>query len=358
MTHSELQTHAQALLELRDVKVCQQTESGMLKVVDGVDFTVAKGRTLGLVGESGCGKSMTAKAILNIQPKGFVCTGNIVLHQNGEPPLDLLRLGQKSKELRSVRGGKIAMIFQEPMAAFSPLYTIGNQMMEMVRAHRAKQRKEAEAVCIEMLRLVGIPDPERAMNRYPHEFSGGMMQRIMIAMALSCRPELLIADEPTTALDVTIQAQVLELMKELQQEFGMAMLFITHDLATVAEMCDEVAVMYLGKIVEKASVTDIFSRPMHPYTKGLIGSIPKIGQKQERLESIEGTVPVPIDLPPMCGFYDRCKERIPGLCNRQEVPVTRVSSDHTVRCFLHSDEHTGTTDNPIEKTGDSLCPRP
>lgn len=231
------------------------------------------------------------------------------------------------------------MIFQEPMTAFSPMYTIGNQIMESILIHRTKDKKEAKKIALEMLSKVGISDEAKRFDQYPHEFSGGMRQRAMISMALSCNPELLIADEPTTALDVTIQAQVMELMKGLQKEFGMAILLVTHDLGIIAEMCDEVAVMYLGKIVEQSTVGEIFKNPKHPYTKGLLNSMPKLaGNRNKRLESIEGTVPMPIDMPPMCGFYDRCKDRIEGVCNKQAVPKTRISDNHMVRCFLYTKE--------------------
>ena len=227
------------------------------------------------------------------------------------------------------------MIFQEPMTSFSPLYTMGNQLMEAIMLHKTQDKEEARKIAVEMLRKVGIANPEERIDEYPHEFSGGMRQRVMIAMALSCEPEILIADEPTTALDVTIQAQVLELMKELQESFGMSILFITHDLGVVAEMCDHVCVMYLGKIVEQAPVDDIFHKPAHPYTLGLLKSIPKIGHKNdEPLESIEGVVPVPLDLPSMCGFCDRCDKKIEGLCDRYEVPMAEIGPGHFVRCFL------------------------
>jgi len=225
------------------------------------------------------------------------------------------------------------------MTAFSPMYTIGNQIMEAVLIHRTKNKKEARQITLDMLRKVGISDEEKRFEQYPHEFSGGMRQRAMISMALSCNPELLIADEPTTALDVTIQAQVLDLMKSLQREFGMAILLVTHDLGIIAEMCDEVAVMYLGKIVEHGTVKEIFRNPKHPYTKGLMRSMPRLGgSKRERLQSIEGSVPLPVNMPPMCGFYDRCSERIEGVCNAAYAPNVRLADDHTVRCFLYADE--------------------
>ncbi|WP_306220655.1 ABC transporter ATP-binding protein [Cohnella sp. WQ 127256] len=319
-------------------------DKGVMHAVDGVDFEIKRGKTLGLVGESGCGKSLTSRSIIGINPKECETTGIIQYDSamDSSEPLDLLSLHPNSKQIRSIRGRKIAMIFQEPMTAFSPMYTIGNQIMEAIRIHRTKNKKEAKKIALEMLSKVGISDQEKRFNQYPHEFSGGMRQRAMISMALSCNPELLIADEPTTALDVTIQAQVLELMKSLQQEFGMAILLVTHDLGIIAQMCDEVAVMYLGKIVEQAPVRELFSNPKHPYTKGLMKSMPRLGGgKGQRLDSIEGSVPMPIDMPPMCGFYDRCKDRIEGVCNARAVRKTQISEQHSVKCFLYSDERGG-----------------
>ncbi|MFK7696322.1 ABC transporter ATP-binding protein [Paenibacillus sp. HJGM_3] len=325
------------LLSVRDLKIRIRMDAGTLAAVDGVDFEIKKGKTLGLVGESGCGKSLTSRAIISINPKECETSGSIVYQPGAEHssmPIDLLRMDPKGRQIRAIRGKKISMIFQEPMTAFSPMYSIGNQIMEAILIHRTKNKREAKQIALEMLRKVGISDEEKRFEQFPHEFSGGMRQRAMIAMSLSCNPELLIADEPTTALDVTIQAQVLELMKELQKEFGMAILLVTHDLGIIAEMCDEVAVMYLGKIVEQSTVKEIFNNPKHPYTKGLLHSMPKLGRKNNRLESIEGTVPLALNMPQMCGFYDRCKERMPGVCDNQAVPLTRVSPEHTVRCFL------------------------
>ena len=331
------------LLSVKDLKIRIKVENGELHAVDGVDFAIKKGTTLGLVGESGCGKSLTSRAIIGINPKECRTTGSI-RYRTGEEAhsVDLLELDPRGKQIRRIRGRKIAMIFQEPMTAFSPMYTIGNQIMEAILIHRTKDKKEAKKIALEMLGKVGISDQEKRFDQYPHEFSGGMRQRAMISMALSCNPELLIADEPTTALDVTIQAQVLELMKSLQQEFGMAILLVTHDLGVIAEMCDEVAVMYLGKIVEQAPVKEIFYNPKHPYTKGLLKSMPRLGGgKGTRLDSIEGSVPMPIDLPPMCGFYERCQDRIEGVCNVQSVPKTLLSDTHMVRCFLYPTEPEG-----------------
>jgi peptide/nickel transport system ATP-binding protein len=343
------------VLEAEDLRVQLPTENGVLTAVDGVTFTLQAGRTLGLVGESGSGKSLTAKTLLRLNPKQFEESGRVTLHETSqEDQIDLMELRRDGAAIRSVRGRRVAMIFQEPMSAFSPLYTIGNQIMEAILLHRTSDRVEAREICVGMMQRVGIADAERRVDQYPHEFSGGMLQRALIAMALSCEPEVLIADEPTTALDVTIQAQVLELMRELQQEFGMAILFITHDLAVVAEMCDEVAVMYLGRIVERAPVREIFKHPKHPYTKGLLRSIPRIGMgRQERLYAIEGTVPQAIDMPPMCGFADRCTMRIDGVCDTARPRRFEVSPEHEVSCFLHDED--GTRDALAaghESTGD------
>jgi peptide/nickel transport system ATP-binding protein len=335
----------QPLLSVQNLKIRIQMDNGEMKAVDGVDFEIHKGKTLGLVGESGCGKSLTSRAIISINPKECETSGSIVYRSDNEASLkklDLLSLNPTGKQIRSIRGRKIAMIFQEPMTAFSPMYTIGNQIMEAIQIHRTKNKKEAKKIALEMLAKVGISDQEKRFDQYPHEFSGGMRQRAMISMALSCNPEILIADEPTTALDVTIQAQVLELMRSLQAELGMAILLVTHDLGIIAQMCDEVAVMYLGKIVEQAPVKEIFYNPKHPYTKGLLKSMPRLGgDKSKRLDSIEGSVPMPINMPPMCGFYERCKDRIEGVCNTQAVPKTRISDQHSVRCFLYSEQREG-----------------
>jgi peptide/nickel transport system ATP-binding protein len=342
--HGERKEHP--ILSVRDLKISIGMDNGIMNAVDGVDFHIYKGKTLGLVGESGCGKSLTSRSLIGINPKECETSGSIVYHSpadnNELNGIDLLSLKPTGKKIRSIRGRRISMIFQEPMTAFSPMYTIGNQIMEAIRTHRTRNKKDAKKIALEMLAKVGISDQEKRFDQYPHEFSGGMRQRAMISMALSCNPELLIADEPTTALDVTIQAQVLELMKGLQAEYGMAILLVTHDLGIIAEMCDEVAVMYLGKIVEQAPVKEIFANPKHPYTKGLMRSMPRLGgNKGKRLESIEGSVPVPIDMPPMCGFYDRCKDRIEGVCNRSAVPVTTLSADHSVRCFLYAEQSEG-----------------
>lgn len=337
-------TQNQQLLEVNNLKVDITTDDGVLNAVRGINITINKGRTLGLVGESGCGKSLTSKAILGINPKNCKSSGEILFHKNDET-FDLLKLKHGGKEIRAIRGSEISMIFQEPMTAFSPMYTIGNQIMENAILHITKNKSEAKKLTIEMMKLVGIANSEKRFKQYPHEFSGGMLQRALIAMALICKPSIIIADEPTTALDVTIQAQILELMQKLQKELNMAILFITHDLGTVAAMCEEVAVMYLGEIVEYASVNDIFYNPKHPYTKGLLDSIPKLGSNEKRLTSIDGVVPVPYNLPPGCGFYDRCPNRIDGLCNKDNIPNWDLGSNHYVKCMLYEKEATSDDSN-------------
>lgn len=323
------------ILKVEDLKVHFNTDEGVLKAVDGVSFSMKRGKSMGLVGESGCGKSVTSQAILRLVPPNGIITGEMV-YSRDDRQTDIGALQSNTGEILKIRGRDISMIFQEPMTSFSPLYTMGDQLMEALLLHKTKDKKEARTLAIEMLRKVGIANPESRIDEYPHEFSGGMRQRVMIAMALSCEPDILIADEPTTALDVTIQAQVLELMKDLQKSFGMSILFITHDLGVVAEMCDEVCVMYLGKIVEKANVDTIFHGPLHPYTTGLLKSIPKLGSKSdEDLESIEGNVPVPVGLAPQCGFCDRCDKKIDGLCDKFDVPMAEIEEGHFVRCFLY-----------------------
>ena len=321
------------IIEVKDLKVNIRIDEGTLTAVRGVNFEIRRGETLGLVGESGCGKSLTSKAILGINDKKCSASGQIIFDTDNMGKVDLLSLNPRGKEIRSVRGKQISMIFQEPMVAFSPMYTIGNQINEAALLHITKDKKEAREVSLDVMKKVGIANAEKRYDQYPHEFSGGMLQRALIAMALVCKPKLLIADEPTTALDVTIQAQILELMKELQKDFGMSILFITHDLGTVAKMCDRVAVMYLGKIVESGPAVEIYKNPQHPYTRGLLGSVHKIGTKaQERLFSIEGTVPLALNLPAGCGFYQRCSERIEGVCDVHDPELVPIGEDHKIAC--------------------------
>jgi peptide/nickel transport system ATP-binding protein len=331
----------ETVIQVKDLKINIKVDNDILTAVRGVGFYINKGETLGLVGESGCGKSLTSKAILGINPSNCKSEGEILFNSDAKGGVDLLRLPPRGKEIRNIRGKQISMIFQEPMVAFSPLYTIGNQISEAARLHITKDKKKAKEISLEMMKKVGIANAEKRYDQYPHEFSGGMLQRALIAMALVCKPKLLIADEPTTALDVTIQAQILDLMKSLQGEFGMSILFITHDLGTVAKMCDRVAVMYLGKIVETASVEEIYKNPKHPYTKGLMGSVHKIAsKKQERLFAIEGTVPMAFNLPKGCGFYDRCQERIDGVCNKENPELLDIGDGHLLSCFAQGDRIT------------------
>ena len=328
------------ILEVRNLQVDIQMDDHVLNAVRGVDFSMKKGQTLGLVGESGCGKSVTSKAILGINPDNCTARGEILYRTKSGKVLNLIELEHDGALYRSLRGAELAMIFQEPMTAFSPLYTIGNQLTEIIHLHEPDVTKAAarERV-LEMLRKVGIANPEKRIDQYPHEFSGGMLQRALIAMMLCCSPDFLIADEPTTALDVTIQAQILELMRSLQKEFGMSILFITHDLGTVANMCDHVAVMYLGQIVEYGTVRQIFHDPQHPYTKGLLRSLPRMDQDRgKKLYVIDGVVPLPVGMPPSCGFHDRCEHCMEGTCDCQDIREYTVESGHMVRCVRMEQE--------------------
>lgn len=324
-----------ALLEVKNLKTEFRTEDGSFFAVDDVSFVLEAGQTLGIVGESGCGKSVTSLSIMRlIQTPGRIAQGEIIY--KGKNLLSL-----NDSEMRKIRGNEIAMIFQEPMTSLNPVFTCGYQIEEVIRLHRPELSSEKiRERAIEMLKLVGIPSPAQRYEEYPHQLSGGMRQRVMIAMALSCDPKLLIADEPTTALDVTIQAQILDLMRYLQRDFGTSMILITHDLGVVAEMCTNVAVMYAGKVVEYGTVEDIFYRPLHPYTKGLLNSIPhfKHGEHLERLQTIPGSVPSPLKWPTTCRFQDRC-DRVQEKC-RQQMPElqSNSSSSHSVRCFF---PHTG-----------------
>ncbi len=323
----------QPIIQVKNLGVNIKMDEGLLTPVRGVDFVIHPGETLGLVGESGCGKSLTSKAILAINDKKCSATGEILFRDENEQIVDILKMNPRGKEIRAIRGKQISMIFQEPMVAFSPMYTIGNQINEATLLHITKDKKKAKEISINMMKLVGIANAEKRFDQYPHEFSGGMLQRALIAMALVCKPRLLIADEPTTALDVTIQAQILELMQSLQKELGMAILFITHDLGTVAKMCDRVAVMYLGRIVETGTAKEIYKKPQHPYTKGLMGSVHKIGSlKADRLFSIEGTVPLALNLKPGCGFYERCGDRIEGVCDKIDPETMCLGGTHCVAC--------------------------
>ena len=316
---------SEALLELRGLTVDFATDDGVVHAVDGLDLALGRGRTLGLVGESGCGKSVTSLAIMGLLPPENSKVGGKVVFEGR----DLLTLD--AHLIRDLRGARLAMIFQEPMTSLNPSYTIGDQIMEAIQRHQGLDKAAARARAIEVLKLVRISSPEKRIDDYPHKLSGGMRQRAMIAMALACGPQLLIADEPTTALDVTIQAQILDLMRGLRRDTGTAIILITHDLGVVAEMADDVAVMYAGQIVERASVGDLFARPEHPYTVGLLGSIPRLDEKRERLPSIEGRVPDMTRPPPGCRFAARCPFVEPA-CREAVPPLVEVAPDHLSRC--------------------------
>ena len=333
------------LLSVRDLRTHFALDEGVVQAVDGVSFDLRPGQTLGIVGESGCGKSITARSILRIVERpGRIVGGQILFNRpagrgnghGGTETIDLASLDANSPLMRQIRGGDIAMIFQEPMTSFSPVHTIGNQIMEAIMLHQRANKVQARREAIEMLRRVGMAQPHQRVDEYSHQLSGGMRQRAMIAMALSCNPVLLIADEPTTALDVTTQAQILDLMRGLQRDTGAAIMLITHDLGVVAEMCEEVAVMYLGRVVEQAPVDEIFHNPKHPYTRGLLGSIPRLsGEAGERLESITGTVPHPFRRPVGCAFSPRCPSFMPGTCDRAAPPLLPVGERHLAACYLY-----------------------
>jgi peptide/nickel transport system ATP-binding protein len=323
------------ILNVKDLQVHFHLDEGLLKAVDGVDFSLRKQKTLGLVGESGCGKSVSAQAILRIVPDPGEVEGEIWLRRKGGgPPVNLASLDPRGPEIRAIRGAEVGMIFQEPMKAFSPVHTVANQIVEGILLHTTDDKEEARQIALDTLARVHMPNPRQNIDAYPHQLSGGMRQRAMIAMALACQPSILIADEPTTAVDVTVQAQVLLLIKDLQAELGMSVVFITHDLGVIAEMADDVAVMYLGQIVEYADVDTIFHNPGHPYTIELLRSIPEVGMAaRTRLSTIEGTVPVPIGLPPGCRFASRCKRAVAGRCDMEDPQLVQVEDGHYVRCF-------------------------
>lgn len=332
------------LLEVHNLRTYFFLDEGTVRAVDGADFNVYRGQTLGIVGESGCGKSVTARSVLRIVARpGRITEGQILYHRflqrdghEVDEVVDITALDDHGPEIRSIRGAEIAMVFQEPMTSLSPVHTVGSQIMEAILLHQEVTKQEAKELAIEMLDRVGMPQPRRTVDRYPHELSGGMRQRAMIAMALSCQPALLIADEPTTALDVTTEAQILSLMRTLQQELGMAIMFITHNLGVIAQMTQHVVVMYLGKVVEEADVDAVFYNPKHPYTQALLRSIPRVGRKsRERLEVIKGSVPDPYNVPSGCPFYPRCSSFMPGKCDVLEPPYVEVEPGHTARCLLY-----------------------
>jgi oligopeptide/dipeptide ABC transporter ATP-binding protein len=324
-----------SLITVRELKVSFQTDEGVIKAVDNVSFDIKPGETLGVVGESGCGKSVTSLTIMNMLPKpaGKIDNGSIIFSTSNGDSIDITKLDPRSREMRSLRGSEISMIFQEPMSSLTPVYTIGRQIVESLLMEEEMTKEIAREKALEMLELVGIVPAEQRFREYPHQFSGGMRQRAMIAMALCRSPRLLIADEPTTALDVTIEAQILDLLKDMKDRLKMALMIITHDLGVIGEMADRVVVMYMGKIVERASCVDIFYRAAHPYTKGLLQSIPVIGRK-ERLHTIKGSVPGQFELPEGCLFHPRCPKAF-DKCLAQEPPEFRVGEDHGAKCWLY-----------------------
>ncbi len=329
------------LLDVQDLKIHFFTDEGVVRAVDGIDLTIERGRTLSLGGESGCGKSVACRSFLQIvHSPGRIVTGKILYHHIlGEglmETVDIALLKPRGRNIRAIRGKEISMIFQEPMTSLSPMYTVGNQIMENILLHTKITKQQARARSIELLDKVGIPKPDRLVDEYPFRLSGGMRQRAMIAMALSCNPNILIADEPTTALDVTTQANILDLMLDLQKQYHMALLFITHDLGVVAEIADDVAVMYMGKIVERSDVNTIFNAPKHPYTQALLHSIPKITMKREELDPIKGMVPNPYRRPGGCPFHPRCAKALPE-CSRIVPIVTALGENHSVQCLLYED---------------------
>jgi peptide/nickel transport system ATP-binding protein len=332
------------LLEVNNLKTYFFLDEGTVRAVDGASLKIKRGKTLGVVGESGCGKSVTARSILRIvESPGRIVEGNITYHRQlreGDAfsmaeVVELTELDPRGSEIRAIRGNEIAMVFQEPMTSLAPVYTIGDQIKETILLHQDVDEAEAREKTIDILSRVGMPKPSQTVESYPFEMSGGMRQRGVIAMALSCHPSLLIADEPTTALDVTTEAQILDLIRDVQRDMGMAVMYITHDLGVIAEMADEVAVMYLGKVVETADVDSLYYDARHPYTRALLRSIPRIGEEVKRLEVIEGMVPDPYAIPKGCPFHPRCRERIAGRCDEETPPWVEVESDHWVRCLLY-----------------------
>ena len=324
---------ANTVLDIKQLKTYFFLDSGTVRAVDGVDISLDRNTTLGLVGESGCGKSVTAMSIMRLiqSPPGRIVEGEILFHHNGG--VDIATLDPRGLEMRNIRGGEIAMVFQEPMTSLNPLYTVGKQIAESVQLHQNVGPKEALDRALEMLYKVQMSDPEQRLHEYPHQLSGGMRQRVMIALALSCNPSILIADEPTTALDVTVQAQILDLMRELQDDFGSAIIMITHNLGVVSQMANYVAVMYLGKIVEYADVQTVFHHPVHPYTIGLLNSVPVFGRKGEKvLVPIEGMVPTPTEIIPGCAFAPRCP-RATERCERERPNLQQVAPGHQVACW-------------------------
>lgn len=331
------QIEQDALLDVKDLRVSFETDEGLILAVDGINFSVKRGQTLGIVGESGSGKSVCTKAVMQLLPKSATIDKDTSIkwrHENGEI-IEITGLKKSGREMRRIRGGEIGMIFQEPMSSFSPVHTIGSQIIEAILEHSKVSKKEALEIAINMLNKVGISNPSERIDQYSFELSGGMRQRAMIAVALSMNPALLIADEPTTSLDVTIQAQILKLMNRLQEELGMAIIFITHNMGVIAQVADEVAVMYLGKILERGTTKEIIHQPQHPYTRALLRAVPHLDHLGERLTAISGDIPSPLERPTGCPFHTRCEKVMPGICDVEMPSQTQISDTRTVFCFLH-----------------------
>jgi peptide/nickel transport system ATP-binding protein len=339
MSNVAEQIEQDTLLDVKNLRVSFKTDEGVILAVDGISFSVKRGQTLGIVGESGSGKSVSVKSVMQLLPNSAIVDkdSSIKWHGDNGKITEITELPKSGTEMRHIRGGEIGMIFQEPMSSFSPVHTIGNQIIEAVLEHRDVSKLEAREIAIEMLDKVGISNPSVRVDQYSFELSGGMRQRAMIAVALSMNPALVIADEPTTSLDVTIQAQILELMNQLQEELGMAIIFITHNLGVIAQVADEVEVMYLGKILERGTAKEIIHQPQHPYTQALLRAIPHLDRLGGRLTAIGGDIPNPLERPAGCPFHTRCEKVIPGLCDIQNPGRTQLSSTHTVHCFLQEE---------------------
>jgi len=349
MAEAQKPPAAEPILSVRDLEVHFAQDEGLVRAVDGASFDLHAGKILGVVGESGCGKSVTARAILQIlDHPGRIVGGELWFDRPGHSCLDIARQDPRSATMVAIRGKEIALIFQEPMTSFSAHYTIGNQIGEVITVHDATAGKERARVrTLELLRLVGIPRPERRIDEYPFQLSGGLRQRAMIAMALACDPRILIADEPTTALDVTTQAQILDLLRALQRERGLSVLLITHDMGVIAEMADDVAVMYLGRVVERGPVDQIFHAPKHPYTRALLRSIPStLAKPRSRLQTIEGSIPHPYNRPQGCPFHPRCSEKIAGRCDREMPRTVMLRAESAVSCFLYTSASISTEGRP------------
>jgi oligopeptide/dipeptide ABC transporter ATP-binding protein len=327
--------HNEKILQVDDLVVNFERDGAIVRALNGVSFSINTGQAVGIVGESGCGKSVTAYSILGLLPSTARIVSGSIKYRKGEEAVEIAELMADGKEIREIRGAEIAMIFQEPMTAFSPVHTIGNQIGETIMYHKGVDKKEARRQTIELLRKVGISKPEQRVDEYPFQYSGGMRQRAMIAMGLCCEPKLLIADEPTTALDVTIQAQVLKLIRQMQNDYRLSLMLITHDLGVIAHMVDYVNVMYLGRVVEAGPVKEIFDNPAHPYTRDLLRSIPKITGVSGKLASIEGSVPDAYSLPSGCSFHPRCSDVLRNRCEKETPPLVKVGDNHFTSCFLH-----------------------